>query len=199
MQFQTGIYRGRIFVAANHSAGDPLKQAEDYDAHGFYTDDHGATFQLGSSLNIPGSNESIAAELSKGRLMMNSRNQKGHIRTRIVSVSSNGGQRWDTSYYDYHLPDPVCQGSLLNIGKKKGKNILAFSNAADERKRDNLTLRISFDDGRTWKKSFLIDKADQLKDNTAYSDIVKISGRKIGVLYEKNGYSQILFTTITWR
>ena len=131
--------------------------------------------------------------------MMNSRNQKGHIRSRIVSVSSDGGQTWDTSYYDKNLPDPVCQGTILTIGKKKGKNILAFCNAADEKKRDNLTLRVSYDDGRSWPVAKLIDKAEQLKDNAAYSDIVKLSKRSVGVLYEKNGYSQILFIAVKWK
>ncbi|HEX4875966.1 MAG TPA: sialidase family protein [Chitinophagaceae bacterium] len=199
MQFQKGKYRGRIFVSANHSAGEPKKQFEDYDAHGFYTDDHGKTFQLGNNLHFPGSNESIAAELSNGKLMMNSRNQKGDVKARIVSVSSNGGQSWDTTYFDRNLPDPVCQASMLSIGNKKGKNILAFSNAADEKRRDNLTLRISFDDGQTWKKSFLLDKAEGIKDNTAYSDIVAVSRREVGVLYEKNNYSQIVFKTVKWK
>jgi sialidase-1 len=199
MQFQTGKYKGRIFIAANHSAGDPQKQATDYDAHGFYTDDHGKTFHLGSSLNVPGSNESMATEISKGRLMMNSRNQKGDIRQRIVSISNDGGATWDTSYFDKNLPDPVCQGSILTIGKKGKKNILAFCNAADEKNRDNLTLRISFDDGNTWKKNFVIDKAGNIKDNAAYSDIIKLSASEIGVLYEKDNYSKILFTTVKWK
>lgn len=204
MQFQTGKYKGRIYVAANHSAGGPQKQAEDYDAHGFYTDDHGKTFHLGASLNIPGSNESMAAELSEGRLMINSRNQKGDTRARIVGISSNGGQTWDTSYFDKNLPDPVCQASILTIGKKNGKNILAFCNAADEKLRDNLTLRISFDDGKTWKKSFLLDKnptvyENKNKDYTAYSDIVKLNEKAIGVLYEKENYSQIVFTIVKWK
>ncbi|HRI19515.1 MAG TPA: sialidase family protein [Panacibacter sp.] len=204
MQFQTGEYRGRIYVAANHSAGGPQKQAMDYDAHGFYTDDHGKTFHLGASLNIPGSNESTAAELSDGRLLFNSRNQKGDIRARIIGISSNGGETWDTTYFDRTLPDPVCQASILTIGKKKGKNILAFCNAADEKLRDNLTLRISFDDGKTWKKNFLLDKnptsyEKKNKDYTAYSDIVKLNEKTIGVLYEKDNYSQIVFTTVKWK
>lgn len=199
MQFQKGKYKGRIFIAANHSAGEPEKQAMDYDAHGFYTDDHGKTFQLGTSLNIPGSNESTAAELSNGKLMMNSRNQKGDIRARIVSISSDGGATWDSSYFDKKLPDPVCQAGILTIGKKKGKNILAFCNAADEKRRDNLTLRISFNDGRSWKKSFVLDKDENIKDNTAYSDIVKISGKEVGVLYEKNNYAQIIFAIVKWK
>lgn len=199
MQFQNGKYKGRIFIAANHSAGEPQKQAMDYDAHGFYTDDHGKTFQLGTNLNIPGSNESTAAELSNGKLMMNSRNQKGDIRARIVAISSDGGATWDTTYFDKNLPDPVCEASILTIGKKKGKNILAFCNAADEKRRDNLTLRISFNDGRSWKKSFVLDKDENMKDNSAYSDIVKISGKEVGVLYEKNNYAQIIFTIVKWK
>ncbi|HNR15147.1 MAG TPA: sialidase family protein [Chitinophagaceae bacterium] len=199
MQFQKGKYKGRIFVAANHSAGGPQKQAMDYDAHGFYTDDHGKTFHLGASLNVPGSNESTAAELSNDRLMMNSRNQKGDIRQRIVSISSDGGATWDTSYFDKSLPDPVCEASILIIGKRKEKNILAFCNAADEKRRDNLTLRISFNDGLSWTKSFVLDKAENVKDNAAYSDIVKISGREVGVLYEKNNYAQIVFTIVKWK
>lgn len=199
MQFQSGTYKGRIYVAANHSAGGPQKQAEDYDAHGFYTDDHGKTFQLGASLNIPGSNESMATEISEGRLLFNSRNQKGDIRARIIGISSNGGQTWDTTYFDRNLPDPVCQASILTIGKKNKRNILAFCNAADEKKRDNLTLRISFDDGISWKKSFAIYKNPTQKDAAAYSDIVKVSKKRIGVLYEKDNYSQIVYTTVKWK
>lgn len=199
MQFQSGTYKGRIYVAANHSAGGPQKQAEDYDAHGFYTDDHGKTFQLGASLNIPGSNESMATEISEGRLLFNSRNQKGDIRARIIGISSNGGQTWDTTYFDPNLPDPVCQASILTIGKKNKRNILAFCNAADEKKRDNLTLRISFDDGISWKKRFPIYKNPTQKDAAAYSDIVKVSKKRIGVLYEKDNYSQIVFTIVKWK
>src|SRR5690349_7421177 len=46
LQFTTGKYKGRMYVAANHSAGEPKKKSEDYFAHGFYTDDHGKTFHL---------------------------------------------------------------------------------------------------------------------------------------------------------
>lgn len=199
MQFLSGKYRGRIYVAANHSAGGPQNQGTDYDAHGFYTDDHGKTFKLGASLNLPGSNESMATELSNGKLMFNSRNQKGDIRSRIVGISSNGGQTWDTVYFDHNLPDPVCQASILTIGKKKGKNILAFCNAADAKKRDNLTLRISKDDGHTWTSSYVIYSNPKQGDAAAYSDIVKTGKKSIGVLYEKDGYSKIVFTNVMWK
>jgi sialidase-1 len=200
MQFQNGKYKGRIFVAANHSAGDPQKQFMDYKAFGFYTDDHGKTFHIGADVNLPGGNESMATELSNDKLMMNSRNQKGDVRARIISISSDGGASWDTTYFDKNLVDPVNQGSILTIGKKKGKNSIAFCNADDAKRRDNLTLRISYDEGKTWSKNYRIDKSAEGKnDFTAYSDIVLISKKQIGVLYERDGYKQIVFTTINWK
>lgn len=200
LQLTTGRHKGRIFVASNHSAGEPLADGRDYAAHGFYTDDHGETFHLGEKVDLPGSNESTAAELADGTIMMNIRNQRGDIRARIIALSSSGGQAWDTAYFDMNLPDPVCQGSLLNVGKKRGKNILAFSNAADPVHRDNLTLRISYDEGKTWKQNIEIDKAPagQEANNTAYSDLVKLSSREIGVLYESDDYTRIVFTAIRW-
>jgi len=199
-QFQHGVYKGRIFVAANHTAGDPQPQYRDCNAHGFYSDDHGKTFKLSTNVDIPGSNETMAAELSDGRMMMSIRNQRGDIKQRILAYSSNGGASWDTAYFDAALPDPVCQGSIITLGYKKGKAIIASCNAADEKKRDNLTLRISYDEGKTWKKSIVVDKsADENKrDWAAYSDLVILDKKTIGVFYERNGYAEIVFKTIRY-
>jgi len=199
LQFQNGKYKGRIFIAANHSAGEPQEQSMDYNAFGFYTDDHGKTFQISEDVRLPGSNESTAAELSNNKLMMNSRNQKGDIKARIISVSSNGGVTWDTTYFDTALIDPINEGSLLTISHEGGSNVLAFCNAADNVDRNNLTLRISYDDGNTWNKSFVVDKNSIKKDYTAYSDLVKISKTEIGILYERNDYTEIVFTTLRWK
>jgi sialidase-1 len=196
MQFDYGKYKGRIYVAANHSKGDPKPHFEDYHAHGYYTDDHGKTFHLSENIPFPGSNEATAAELGNNRLMMNIRNQKGEPPTRIVAISNDGGVHWDTTYYDHQLPDPICEGSILNIGDKNHHNLLAFCNNADTTKRQNLTLRISFDGGKTWSKKYLVDKPGE---STGYSDIVKIARHKVGVLYERKDYSQIAFTTIRWK
>jgi len=202
LQIPAGTYAGRIFVAANHSAGEPQPEAGHYLAHGYYSDDHGKTFSIGNSLNHPGSNESMAVELSNNRLMMNSRNQRGDIRARIVSISSDGGASWDTTFFDKDLIDPVCQGSIISAGTKNGKKILAFCNAADLNKRNNLTLRISFNEGETWTKNILIYSGTYTdKQNyafSAYSDLVILSGKHIGVLYEKDNYSSISFRSIKW-
>ncbi|MEO9033803.1 MAG: sialidase family protein [Ginsengibacter sp.] len=154
---------------------------------------------MGQTVNMPGGNESTATELSHDKLMMNSRNQRGDVRARIVSISSDGGATWDTTYFDKTLIDPVNEGSLLTVGYKKGKNIIAFCNAADTKRRDNLTFRISYDDGKTWKKSFLIDKSPDGKgDYTAYCDLVKLGKKEIGVLYERDSYKEIVFTVVRW-
>ncbi|MDB5280599.1 MAG: Exo-alpha-sialidase [Ferruginibacter sp.] len=201
IQFSGGRYKGRIFVAANHSAGEPTADATDYNAHGFYTDDHCTTFKIGATVSRAGSNESMATVLGNGKLMMNSRNQGADAMARIVSLSSNGGASWDTTFIDNNLPDPICQGSILTVGNKKGKAIVAFCNAASKEHRDSLTLRISYDDGRNWQKNYLLDKGTGKaeEDATGYSDLVKLADNEIGVLYERKDYSQIVFMRVRWR
>jgi len=199
-QFQEGKFKGRIFVAANHSVGSPKDNFEEYQAHGFFTDDHGKTFQLSESISFPGSNESIAAELSNDRMIMSIRNQRGDIRSRILAYSSDGGATWDTAYFEDSLPDPVCQASILPIGMKDGKTVLAHSNASDPNHRNNLTIKISYDEGTTWTKSILVDRTDDPKKSswTAYSDLVNLDQNKIGILYERDNYTEIVFKPITW-
>jgi sialidase-1 len=59
---------------------------------------------------------------------------------------------------------------------------------------DSLTLHLNFDEGKGWKKNNLIEP-----DNTGYSDIVKVSRIKIGVLYEADGYKEIKFVIVKWK
>lgn len=200
IQFAHGKYKGRIYVAANHSAGEPEAHYADGRAFGYYTDDHGKTFKISDDVNMPGGNEVMAAELSGDKLILNIRNQQGDVKQRIIAISNNGGQNWDTTYFDPQLPDPVCQGSILTIGKQKGKAIIAVCNDAGTTNRDNLTLRISYDEGKTWKQNFVIAKSPvgYKGDYSAYSDLVKLPKNTIGILYEKYNYEQIVFTTHTW-
>ena len=193
MQIQSGKYKGRIIVAANHSSGNPQKNFLDYKAHAFFTDDHGKTFQVSSTVEIPGSNESTAAEISGGKIMMNSRNQSGDPKKRIISISSNGGETWDTSYFS-SLIDPVCEGSLINMFHQK-KNYLLFSNLNAVQHRDSLGIFVSNDDGQNWafKKSVEIGPASFKGDWAAYSDLVKINKTTLGILYERNNYHEIVF------
>ena len=198
LQITKGKYKGRIFVPVNYSKGESQKDFSDYMATAFYSDDHGKTFKNSDDVGIKGSNESTAAELPNNGILLNARNQKGDEKYRIFARSGNGGQSWDEVRFDKNLPDPVCEGSLLAIRDK----IVAFSNNADQTNRNNLTLRISFDEGKTWTKKILVDGIENPKsteDFTAYSDIVLIDKNRIGILYEKEDYKKIVFKIIKWK
>ncbi len=201
MQFDEGKYQGRIFISANHSAGAPQKAGMDYMAHGYFTDDHGATFKRSADVSFKGGNEAMAAQLTGDKMAMNIRNQQGNVRQRIIAISNNGGESWDKTYFDPNLPDPVCQGSTLSYVRHKIR-LLFVCNAADIKKRDNLTLRVSKDDGQSWFKNMVVAKsAADYKGNSyaAYSDIVKVNNKSIGVLFEKDEYRSIVFVVEKWR
>ncbi|WP_057935631.1 sialidase family protein [Algoriphagus resistens] len=199
-QFQEGEYQGRIYVAANHSQGPPQDESKDYQAHGFYTDDHAKTFKISESIKFPGSNESIAAELPEGRMIMSIRNQRGDIPSRIIAYSEDGGATWTEQYFEENLPDPVCQGSMLSFKDENGNTILAHSNNADTESRNNLTVKISRDKGKSWPKAIPIDQKENIQGQswTAYSDLVLISPQKIGILYERDDYKEIVFKVVDW-
>ncbi len=195
-QFVSGPNKGRIYIAANHSAGDPIAQGKDWNAHAFYSDDHGKTFKLSQNVPYPGTNESTAAQIGENEVYMNSRNQQLNPKQRVISVSNDGGETWQSSAADPNLPDPINQGSVLSW--KKGKNfVLAHINAADEKNRDNLTLRLSKDKGKTWYFTKLIAKAPEGYKGaySAYSDIVLMKPKLVGILYEKDNYKDIVFLT----
>jgi len=198
LQIQQGPDRGRIVVAANHSVGAPLPRFKDYRAHAFYSNDHAQSFTLSQSLSFEGSNESMAAELANGGVLLNSRNQSGDVRARIISRSSNGGVSWDTTYFERSLIDPVNQGAVITLGFKKGKAIIVTSHTQDSLRRNNLMLHISRDDGFNWEPLAMIDATEAAtpKDYTAYSDLVAITKRQLGILFEKNQYKEIVFTTV---
>ncbi|WP_109693883.1 sialidase family protein [Chitinophaga deserti] len=200
MQFADGKFKGRIFVAANHSSGTPDREFKDYQAHGFYTDDHGKTFHLSETVSTPGGNEAMAAQLKGDRMVMNIRNQRGDERSRIIAESSDGGATWDTTFFDRQLPDPVCQGAVLSVGSAR-KRILLFCNNADTVQRNNLVLRVSRNDGKSYYKSIPIaNRPDNPRRNshTAYSDLVANGKKKVGILFEYDDYKQIVFTNVAY-
>lgn len=185
-----GLHAGRILIAANHSEGDPQPHGRSYDAHTFYSDDHGKTWHLGDSIGWPASNESTAAENTDGRVVMNSRDQSKETGARLVSISDDGGAHWTSRLVAKELIDPACEGSLLSYRYRK-RHILLFSNPGNRTERINLTLSASFDGGTTWPKHSVIEAGP-----VAYSDIVALKGKRLGVLWERGNNGGIFFTTL---
>jgi sialidase-1 len=172
---------GRLVIPGNFTAGAPQTGYADGRAYAFYSDDHGATYKIGNDTGYPSANESTAAELSTSLVMINSRDQSGKSRRRIVSVSSDGGANFSAGSADNALIDPVCEGSLLNI-TWNSKKYLLHSNPASTTSRDHLTVRASKDDGQSWPFSLLITSG-----GSAYSDLTQVDASNLGIIYENGG------------
>lgn len=69
--------------------------------------------------------------------------------------------------------------TLLRFGDD-GKGIILFSNPDSQTNRNNNTLKMSEDDGVTWKKQYSYTGSDY----GGYSDIARYPDGTIGVLYE---------------
>ncbi|HOO43390.1 MAG TPA: sialidase family protein, partial [Bacteroidales bacterium] len=69
--------------------------------------------------------------------------------------------------------------------------VLFFSNLNSPDQRKNLSLRISTDGGKSWGAGKTVCAL-----NSAYSSMTFIPGKGIGLLYERNDYSEIVFTRI---
>ncbi len=170
---------GRIYIAANHSAGPPKGGFNEYQSHAIFSDDHGANWEISESVKIPSSNEAMAVELTDGRVMMNIRQQNGENRQRLIAISLNEGRNWNETYFDSTLIDPVCQASIINYQTPGGYPALLFSNPASTKYRNQMTVRMSLDDGKTWSIERTIRTGP-----SAYSDLVEQSDGRIGLLYE---------------
>lgn len=190
LQWTEGAHRGRIIVPAYHSEGSPQPRGRSYEANTFFSDDHGATWHLGATVNYPGTNESTAAETAGGDLVMNSRDESGS-HARILSLSNDGSEHWDKTFVARDLPDPTCEGSMIRYvpsGAANGPSYLLFSNAGNPKRRWDLTISVSKDGGRTWPKHTILYAGP-----SAYSDIVLLPKNRLGILFERGNTGGIVF------
>jgi sialidase-1 len=135
-------------------------------------------------------NECQAAELADGALMLNMRSYRGKG-CRAVQTSADGGLTWSTVVDDRTLVDPVCQASLLRH-PASGRSRLLFANAADTLHRRRMTVRLSYDEGRTWPYAKTIHYGP-----AAYSSLTALKDGSVGLLYEKDDYRSLAFARFT--
>ena len=171
---------GRLVIPCNHVIGAEVTN------HVIYSDDHGKTWRLGGSTD-PNTDENQLVELADGSLLLNIRNyrEKGH---RGISMSKDGGLTWSPVVSDPTLIEPVCMASLIRYTNSPPytKNRLLFSNPATQTERIRMTIRVSYDEGKTWPVAKLLNAGP-----SGYSCLTVLPDMTIGCLYERGDRSSI--------
>jgi sialidase-1 len=186
IQLQQGTHKGRMVIPCDFTSKNG------FGSHVIFSDDHGMSWQLGGSVS-GGCNECQVVELADGKLMLNMRMQRNSKGKRGVVTSNDAGLTWSKLRFDDMLIEPVCQASFLRYSRAADDNRkrLLFSNPASTRSRVNMTVRLSYDEGKTWPVSRLLHDGP-----SAYSCLAVLPEGDIGCLYEggKTKYGEIVFT-----
>ncbi len=193
IQLTRGAHKGRLLIPANHS-DHSISGKHPYRSHVFWSDDHGKTWQLGG-VHEDRTNESAVVELKDGSILQAMRSYHGQNK-RAMSTSGDGGKTWAKVYLDKALDTPVCQANILRYSwpedsAKGGKSRILFSSPKGSN-RSNLTIWLSYDEGKTWPISKQIHP-----EGSAYSNLVALPDGRIGVVYEKDGYATISLVTLS--
>ena len=100
---------------------------------------------------------------------------------------------WSKAVPDARLVGPTCQAALFRYsGSGDGqKSRILFSNPATS-SRNQMTVRLSFDDGKSWPVSRLIDPGP-----SAYSCLARLPDDRIGLVYESENYAKLTFVSFT--
>jgi len=176
---ESSPFAGRIVIACNHTvAGDKR-----YRAHIIYSNDGGDTWGMGGTVPGTGLNEGEVAELEDGRLYINMRNYDMTHHSRRVSYSEDGGITWSPAVFDLELTEPSAQASAQTI-EMDGTKHLAFSNPDHPYFRQNMTLKLSSDGGKSWQKEIVIHPGPG-----ANSDIVQLTDTTLGVLFQAGSFT----------
>lgn len=191
IQLKQGAHKGRLLIPCDHIEATTKK----YYSHSIYSDDHGLSWKLGGTTPQDQVNECTAAELSDGRVILNMRNYDRSQKSRKVTYSEDGGLTWSDIASDKKLIEPICQASMLMLtSTENDAALLLFLNPAHKKSRQNITLRSSLDDGKSWEGSLTLHKGPG-----AYSDLSQLSNGNIACLYEaghSNPYQGIVFEVV---
>ncbi len=170
------------------------------------SDDHGRTWHRGALVMnlMMNMSETTAVELSDGSVLLNMRSEAPEHR-RAITVSRDGATGWSVPRFDPALREPVCCASLLWLSAKTASSpgCILFSNPDNleysgrhgksydqNRDRKNLTVKLSYDDCRTWPVSKTLEPGV-----SAYSDLAAGPDGAIYCLYECDGVNGSMWDT----
>ncbi|MCB0646275.1 MAG: exo-alpha-sialidase [Saprospiraceae bacterium] len=169
-------------------------QGRDQNGHPFsnitYSKD-GGNIWVTSEPAYSNTTENMAVQLSDGSIMLNmrynaNRGNLGDDNGRVISTTSDLGQTWtEHPTSKKALIEPTCMASIhkhyyIQNGQKK--SVLFFSNPNSKEGRHHMTIKVSFDDGKTWPKKYwlLLDEGK----GRGYSCLTSVDQETIGILYE---------------
>jgi sialidase-1 len=197
IQLRHGKHAGRILFPFNEG---PFGV---WNIYAVYSDDAGKTWKMGEP--APGAqldngkgkptslvNEAQFVELSDGSIRFNVRRWAGKA-VRKTCVSTDGGVTWSKVEDVPDLIDPGCMASVLSLGDatEGGKGRIVYS-GPQSTKRENGTIALSNDDGKTWPVKRVLRP-----EGFAYSCLVALPGGAFGCLYEINDSKTIVFQRLT--
>lgn len=172
-----------------------------------YSDDGGDSWHAGEIIaglgdDLPDPSETMLIELADGRVMASMRNQHQDHR-RAVSISTDGASGWSAYTLHDQLFEPICMAGLVrySFADHSDANRILFSNPdnrfRDEpgenlRARENLTVKLSLDEGATWSVKKVLEPGA-----SAYSDLAVGPEKTIYCLYERGGDKQGTYNYIT--
>jgi sialidase-1 len=194
IQLERGKHAGRLIVPAAHM--EPANEVNVRRAHTFYSDDQGATWQVGK---VVGDHtwENQAVELDGDRVLMTIRNHHyidggddAKRGIRAVSISLDGAETWGLLRFNTTLIDPRCQASIVRAVWPDGgqPGLLLFCNPADRDMRHWLTLRHSTDEGNKWSDGFPI------YPDGSYSSLAVAKAGSVDCLFETG--NNVLYTRL---
>jgi sialidase-1 len=183
-----------VWLAAGIPSSDGRRPHRPSAVATVYSDDHGHTWNHGNLILIShdemiNPSETAIAELSNGSILLNLRNESPQHR-RIIAISPDGVSHWSSPVFDQALFEPICAAGLIRFPAQRGhSSMLLFSNPDSSTllprnkvgsyPRQRLTVRASFDDGKTWPIAKLIDAGP-----SAYSDLTVSHDGIMLCLYE---------------
>ena len=184
IQLTRGVNKGRLVAGTN------------YDVNGrgagqlVYSDDHGDTWHKGATdLRSDGMvpQEISVVERVDGSIYAGARNNSASGgNSRAFATSSDGGKTFAAPFATIAgLTSPVVQGSLLRLrATDEGDryNRILFASPADPERRRYLTIRSTYDEGRTWQT--VAQGTRITADWSGYSDMTELATGEIGLLYE---------------
>lgn len=192
IQLQRGARKGRLVVPIWMSLGTGGHAHRPSVTATIYSDDGGKSWHRGD-IAIPDAppfrypNETVAVELSDGRVMLNARSESDAHR-RIVTTSPDGATGWSAPRFDDALLEPICMGSIVraddrhivfanphNLSRKDGKEAPGKS-----RDRIDVSVKLSRDDGATWPMNRLLEEGF-----SGYSDLAAMKDGTVLCFYER--------------